>query len=518
MKIKYLIGFLLVSKILLAQNTIDTLYNLELGAQSFTNIITDSINNKTYIICNSANYYANDSSSFAHTIIYEYLQDGSIKELNRISHNYWTIGAISTLFAEPDKFICIKQDTTSINFGQYQKQFYVIVQTNDGWKTFTQTKLNIPYNRYSLHGFLKTSKGYIITGLTDRVITSPAFIAGYDLSLNLKWVKVLSFETRIASVLPANNGYIITGTKDNPANSGIGSIWQAKIDTIGNIIWQNDFNDSVKYYASSIFTQGVKLGSLYYNVGFTCLNYNNYPLSHGYLSAVNENGNLVIEKFYNQHQNFVFQHVIENNNSLYLTANIDSTVTVDTNIIYGHSAIVYGHLTHFSKISADGKIQWYQIYQHLPNDNRIENIYKTTNGFMMCGGSFNQNRKKEFDSIGYADEDAWFLKVDTNGCIVPGCNPNFYSGIQHIISDNSLIEVYPNPSSDNITVNLKGNNFSEQLNDVTLFDATGKELFHQILKSHQSSIIIQRLFNYSGLAFVVVKNSFGTFYKKIILL
>ncbi len=511
MKIKYLIGFLLVSKILFAQNTIDTLYNPELGAQSFSNIITDSVNNKTYIICNSANFVAYDSSFYSHIIIYEYLPNGSIKELNRISQNNWNIYPTTSILAESDKFICVKQDTAVRDFQKYLQQFYVEVQSNDGWKTITQTKLNIPYNRYSLHGFLKTSIGYIITGLTDRVITSPAFIAGYDLSLNLKWVKVYPFETRIGSILPATNGYIITGTKDNPVNGGIGFIWQAKIDTIGNIIWQNDYSDSVKYYASTIFTQGIKLGKLYYNIGATCLNYYNYPIHYGYLSAVNENGNLVIEKFYNQHQNFVFQHIIENNNSLYVIAHIDSTVTIDTNI-------VYGSLVHFSKISANGKILWYQIYQHMPNDNRIENIYKTTNGFMMCGGSFNQNRKKEFDSIGYADEDAWFLKVDTNGCIVPGCNPNFYSGIQHILSDNSLIEVYPNPSSDNITVNLKGYNFSEQLNDVALYDVNGKVLFQQTLKSHQSSIIIQRLFNYSGLAFVVVKNSFGTFYKKIILL
>ena len=62
-----------VSKILFAQNTIDTLYNPELGAQSFSNIITDSVNNKTYIICNSANFVAYDSSFYSHIIIYEYL-------------------------------------------------------------------------------------------------------------------------------------------------------------------------------------------------------------------------------------------------------------------------------------------------------------------------------------------------------------------------------------------------------------------------------------------------------------
>jgi hypothetical protein len=35
---------------------------------------------------------------------------------------------------------------------------------------------------------------------------------------------------------------------------------------------------------------------------------------------------------------------------------------------------------------------------------RISDIYKTnTGGFMMCGSAYNQNRQKEFDSLGYKD-------------------------------------------------------------------------------------------------------------------
>jgi hypothetical protein len=135
----------------------------------------------------------------------------------------------------------------------------------------------------------------------------------------------------------------------------------------------------------------------------------------------------------------------------------------------------------------------------------------------MCGSAINPNRFPEFDSTGIIDNDAWLLKVDTNGCIIPGCNPNIYSGVQHILHDNSAIEVFPNPASDYFTINLKNQNLFNTSNEIYIFDAAGKQLFNQKLKANQTTVSVENTFNYCGFAFLVVKNSNGTFYKKIIL-
>jgi hypothetical protein len=107
--------------------------------------------------------------------------------------------------------------------------------------------------------------------------------------------------------------------------------------------------------------------------------------------------------------------------------------------------------------------------------------------------------------------------VDTNGCIVPGCNPNIYSGIQHILHDNSVIEVFPNPAKEIFTVSFKNKDLFSLSNEIFIFDASGKQLFNQKLNAHQSAVAVENNFNYYGFAFLVVKNSNGTFYKKIIL-
>lgn len=107
--------------------------------------------------------------------------------------------------------------------------------------------------------------------------------------------------------------------------------------------------------------------------------------------------------------------------------------------------------------------------------------------------------------------------VDTNGCIIPGCNPKIYGGIQHVLHDNSLIEVYPNPSIGFFTVAFKNTALFNCSNEIFIFDAAGKELYNQKMNSSQTSLKIENTFNYSGFAFLVVKNGNGTFYKKIIL-
>lgn len=107
--------------------------------------------------------------------------------------------------------------------------------------------------------------------------------------------------------------------------------------------------------------------------------------------------------------------------------------------------------------------------------------------------------------------------MDTNGCILPGCNPNIYSGIQHILHDNSVIEVFPNPAKEIFTVSFKNKDLFSLSNEIFMFDASGKQLFNQKLNAHQSAVAVENNFNYYGFAFWVVKNSNGTFYKKIIL-
>ena len=199
--------------------------------------------------------------------------------------------------------------------------------------------------------------------------------------------------------------------------------------------------------------------------------------------------------------------MIAYNNSLYAIAEIDTLI----------DNVTFTRYVQFSKISAEtGNIEWYQLYKHYSRYNEIQNLYKVDNGFLMCGNAVNQNRMKEFDSTGIIESDAWLLKVDTNGCIIPNCKPYVYSGIQHVLHDNAMVEVYPNPIKEFFTISFKNQQLFNGSNEIFIYDMAGRELFKQTLKDQAASIRIQNNFNYSGAAFLVIKNDTGMFYKKII--
>ncbi|MBC7382162.1 MAG: T9SS type A sorting domain-containing protein [Bacteroidia bacterium] len=352
-----------------------------------------------------------------------------------------------------------------------------------------------------LHGCLKTDDGYIITGDTGKYVYSPAFVASFDFDFNLKWLKVYTFQCRYTSILKSNTGYFLSGIKDF---DGAQRISQVGIDSIGNIIWERNYLDT-SYYISGFLGQGVKINNKYFSYGFTSNSTNLNEI--GYLNASNEDGNLLFEKFYPMQQNFSFRKMIEYNNSLYAIAALDSLI----------NNVTFTRFVQFSKISAEtGNIEWYQLYKHYSRNNEIHNLYKVDNGFLMCGNAVNQNRLKEFDSTHRIESDAWLLKVDTNGCIIPGCKPYVYSGVQHILHDNAIIEVYPNPVGEYFTITFKNQQLFNGSNEIFIYDMAGRELFNQTLKALTSSIKLQNTFNYSGAAFLVIKNDAGMFYKKII--
>jgi hypothetical protein len=514
MKIKLLFILSFSSICLLGQNTIDMLYNPKPGYQTFTHIYSDRFSDTLIAVCSTGDQNAFDSNFFNHLVFYKISPMGTINEIHRIQKDYWNIGLLGSSIEIGDNcFAYMMRDTAQREFKKYMKNYYQIAQTIDNWKTYSIANFDIPFERYFLTGSLKINNNYILAGTIDFYENSPAFIAYYDKDLKLIRKKDFSNFISINSILPAsNNTFILAGfTREKDLFITVPRLWQAKTDSLFNIIWQNNYADTTKYYFSGFWggNQGLKIDNKYFNYGSTgTYRYGNGAFSKGYLNAIDEDGNIILEKFYTQHQEFLFTKMIEYNGSLYAVAHFDSLVHPDT----------IGRLVHFSKISSEtGQMQWYQVYKHWSLYNQINNLYKTKTGFLMCGSAINPNRFPEFDSTGIIDNDAWLLKVDTNGCIIPGCNPNIYSGVQHILHDNSAIEVFPNPASDYFTINLKNQNLFNTSNEIYIFDAAGKQLFNQKLKANQTTVSVENTFNYCGFAFLVVKNSNGTFYKKIIL-
>lgn len=93
------------------------------------------------------------------------------------------------------------------------------------------------------------------------------------------------------------------------------------------------------------------------------------------------------------------------------------------------------------KISPEGDSIWTREYYYLTtqwNYNIIYDLKETPDGgFIMCGEA------RDASGMDFPQQ-AWLLKVDEHGCLVPGC----HTPVSEIPSQNIQLSIYPNPTSD----------------------------------------------------------------------
>lgn len=102
-----------------------------------------------------------------------------------------------------------------------------------------------------------------------------------------------------------------------------------------------------------------------------------------------------------------------------------------------------------TKISSEGDSLWSRTYSY-PNlsNSAVHRIYDfqatSDGGFLICGETRADNN---------INQRGWLLKLDENGCLVPGC---------HIVDNTTSLEkdievkIYPNPTSDYLNIFIRG--------------------------------------------------------------
>lgn len=124
----------------------------------------------------------------------------------------------------------------------------------------------------------------------------------------------------------------------------------------------------------------------------------------------------------------------------------------------------------------------------------LSGIAQTSDGgFIMSGENYDWDIRKQ--SI-------WVVKVDSLGCLVSGCNP---IGIKEVGSSPKHLIVYPNPSSQSVSVMYSSRN----ANSIIISDNMGKTIFTQELRNSKNEILLD-ISNYSlGLYRVSILNKSG---------
>jgi hypothetical protein len=284
-------------------------------------------------------------------------------------------------------------------------------------------------------------------------------------------------------------GYLIKGTTFNDTAIG----WYSKMDTLGNILWEK-FLDKKDQYEST-------------NVGVASLN-NNYFITSSndasdqvfpplvkdtsFLSMfkIDMNGNPIwYKRMISPWKKYVVaSEYCEKNGSMYALGNIETTEGWAGSTMY---------LTLW-KFDSSGTLKWQRLFKQWFKDNRPFSLSPVFDGFIICADG-----KDTTHTTGITD--AWVIKTDTNGCVVPGCH--LKDGLVQLLDPEVLLTVYPNPA--NNILNITVIDSRAKLAQVMLYDMLGNEIgkLPMELKADRCAIRTDHL--RSGNYFVVIELQSG---------
>ncbi len=131
------------------------------------------------------------------------------------------------------------------------------------------------------------------------------------------------------------------------------------------------------------------------------------------------------------------------------------------------------------KIDINGIPYWERFYTANENpfdDNRLQDMALTEDGgLIIIGAAFSDNEIE--------DQNFWVLKLDSMGCLIPGCD-TLDVGIMDLTLSESNILIYPNPIKDEAIIQVSGVTDFNSIK-ILITDITGREILQESLNRQQ---------------------------------
>lgn len=153
-----------------------------------------------------------------------------------------------------------------------------------------------------------------------------------------------------------------------------------------------------------------------------------------------------------------------------------SSDSLAPNYIYSHLMLV-----HYDK---NGR----QLYSHTLKEPKTSGdtskdsgggfwdiMHTADKGFLMAGSYYNYT-----DGAPLPRQRGWMMKLDSNGCLGPGDSQCWPASIPEIDPVFKSINIYPNPSDGNLTVNAQ--NITESNFEARIYNLLGQMVWHQDLR------------------------------------
>ena len=336
------------------------------------------------------------------------------------------------------------------NFGDYSQS--LVHRTSDGGFAVTGYR------------FAPGQKGKLLLLKTDSLLNQ-VFMKTYSKSTQ-------DNHTGHSVVETPGKGFIVVGSRSFNTYDLQGTY--LRVDSLGNQIWWKDivpqrdeefivFHDIVRLENGAYLVLGIKQ---YFNPGFPRY------MVHLILS-INEEGEVLWSKEYGSD---IYNDAGWRGLTLCLDGNyITGGTTRENQYIPNRKA--YGTI---AKISPSGEVLWERKYSASTEGQLYDVFWRTIptsdGGIIACGSTWG-------DSI--TKENSWIVKLDSLGCLEPGCDSISTGVVELPVGDNSPIKIYPNPTGGQLTIEAQGGRLITALK---VYDLQGHRLKDETYKPGRDSL------------------------------
>ncbi|TAK43316.1 MAG: T9SS type A sorting domain-containing protein [Saprospiraceae bacterium] len=336
------------------------------------------------------------------------------------------------------------------------------------------------YGDYSTSTMLRTSdNGVVLTGYRF----SPAIPGGKLLLLKtdslwnqafMKTYQKVNNEANYGNgvVETPDKGFIVVGSRSYNIYDRQGTY--LRVDSLGNQIWWKDIvpqgdEELIALGAIAGLEDGTYLVTgtkNYFNPGFP-----RYRVE--LILNINESGEVLWSKEYGSS---IYEDTAWRGLERCPDGNFITGGTKRENP-YVADQKAYGTI---AKISPDGDVLWERKYSASTEGKFYDVFWRTiptSDGGFICAGS------TWGDSI--TKENSWIVKLDSLGCLEPGCDSISTGVVELPVGENSPIKIYPNPTGGQLTIEAQG---SKLITALKVYDLQGHRLKDETYKPGRGSL------------------------------
>ncbi len=314
---------------------------------------------------------------------------------------------------------------------------------------------------------------FSVTGFINTFnVTEPdAFLVRLDSSGSQQWVQFYggTEDDRAGSIVMDEQGnYFLGGYSNSNFSNGSYDNYLIKTDSSGILVFDSTYGGVNSDGGMSVVT--VRNDTLFMFGYMDTIMGNPLPLPKSYVGAMDLIGNFYWRYFFNQsdtEQIIIWNATVDESGSVYLCGEKNEALK--------------GWL---GKVDRNGNFLWERTFQTRPNEplaqHYLTDVQVLANGDIICTGT-----AESITDTTRFDWDIWVLKVDSNGCLLPGCA----TGIEPIKKQESNFILYPNPANDFTTIMLERP--LKKKTEVRFYNMIGEEIFTETAEQGMIDITIE---------------------------